>query len=324
LGSSTSGCGSIQNDLQILSSRIGFREDDHSNLPDSATAVSVFGSSFTATGLINKPEDIDAFQIKLNSSVNLKLNAIPQNVGNGNEGADIDIKVTILNSRSDTIGTYNPTTLLNAGIDTNLNSGVYYLMVKGVGNINHSNYGSLGIYSLTGSLSSATDLAFRHFILKGISKNGSHSFNWNYISDLSIKEINIEASTDGKNFNTLVSLGSAEKTFSYAPMSGNSYYYRLKAVTAGEERSFYSNTIILKQETNNNVQFMGSFVNDQIKVQSKGIYSYRLYDMSGKIFNKGYLQKGMNFIDIKTLNNGLMIMQMSDGVIKWTEKLIKQ
>jgi hypothetical protein len=69
---------------------------------------------------------------------------------------------------------------------------------------------------------------------------------------------------------------------------------------------------------------MGSFVNDQIKVQSKGIYSYRLYDMSGKIFNKGYLQKGMNFIDIKTLNNGLMIMQMSDGVIKWTEKLIKQ
>src|SRR6202000_3207542 len=106
------------------------------------------------------------------NNTTLMLNAIPENVGSNNNGANVDIRVKILNSNQDTIGVYNPATLLNAGIDTALYTGTYYLLVDGVANANMDQYGSLSYYSMAGAL--ATTLPVHQFILKGSVYNGTH------------------------------------------------------------------------------------------------------------------------------------------------------
>src|SRR6185295_19395597 len=85
-------------------------------------------------------------------ATHFKLNAVPQNVGNSNAGANIDIKVSLLNSEGNELSRYKPSELLNAGIDTTLNAGIYYLVIEGVGNPNLEDYGSLGFYIISGSL----------------------------------------------------------------------------------------------------------------------------------------------------------------------------
>ena len=211
---------------------------------------------------------------------------------------------------------------MNAGIDTNLNSGYYYLIVKGVGNINHSDYASLGFYSLNGQLGIA--LPIHQFALKGDSRNGNHLLNWTYTSDEPVKQIIVEVSLDGKNFKALVSLDPETKTFNYKPLAGINYYYRLKAITVADERSYYSNIISIRDENSNVVQLVGSDIRVYIKGSGNDNYSFRLFDAVGKMILVGRLQNGINNIPVKSIAKGVLFMQLTDGVYHWTEKLIKQ
>ncbi len=84
-----------------------------------------------------------------------RIHANPQSTGPANEGANLDIKVSLLNNLGDTVGRYNPAELLNAGVDSVLHTGLYYLVVDGVGNTNLRDYASLGYYAVTGSIAQA-------------------------------------------------------------------------------------------------------------------------------------------------------------------------
>src|SRR5438045_8421463 len=98
-GPNAFGCSNIQNDIEIIEgspNNIGLRNDDYGNNQQEASVLNIIANSFHANGLINTSVDKDVFMIPVNVSTNFKLSVIPQNVGNSNAGANIDIKVSLL------------------------------------------------------------------------------------------------------------------------------------------------------------------------------------------------------------------------------------
>ncbi|HEY0678717.1 MAG TPA: hypothetical protein VGD17_10550, partial [Chitinophagaceae bacterium] len=110
-GPNSTGCNNYQSDIDIIGgpdNGFGFRSDDHANSVNDATNVTLSGTSFGMSGIVNHSSDADVFRMDLSFAQNFKLTAVPQNVGAGNSGANIDIKVSLLNATGDTIGRYNP------------------------------------------------------------------------------------------------------------------------------------------------------------------------------------------------------------------------
>lgn len=324
-GPNTESCDSIQNDLSIIANSvndIGFREDDHGDDPQSATTVEMGGFSFSVNGLINTSADIDAFKIIINPATYLRLNAIPQNVGPGNAGADIDIKITLMDQWFNIIGIYNPALLLGVCIDTSLRAGDYYVLVTGTGNINHNDYGSLGYYTIVANL--AVALPLQELILNAKANKGNHVLNWIYTLDESVKNIVVEASVDGKAFHELVTLTPDTRTFSYMPFGGNCYY-RLKVITEKDGRVYYSGiSKINRYNDSKPVQLLSNIVQQHMILNASSEHVYQLLDASGRLLLKGNTVKGFNNIDLHNIPSGILFLQLMGTMGGWTERLIKQ
>lgn len=164
-GPNSISCNTIQDDVAIIAGAtngFGYRPASTNTDIASASNISLQAENFLVDGTISRTGEMNTFKIVVPSNTTLMLNAVPESVGNtngiNNNGANIDIRVKILNNNKDTIGTYNPATTLNAGIDTALYTGTYYLLVDGASNANMAQYGSLGYYSLAGSLATALPL----------------------------------------------------------------------------------------------------------------------------------------------------------------------
>jgi len=322
IGPSTVNCSTLQNDFDIISTINGFglRTDDHGNNISAATPINIFADAFSASGLINTSTDLDVFKLLLDHPTTLKLSAIPQNVGSGDDGANVDIKLTLMNG-VDTINSYNPSTLLNAGIDTNLNAGTYYLVVDGIGNVYHNDIGSIGLYNLVGTITSAlpvTDLQFT-----GTIRNDQHQLSWSYQTDQAVKQVIIETSADGKHFSVLTEQPPAAKMFSYAPLASETIYYRLKIITAGNEQVYTSSVISLKSRMGaGRIQITGSNGAD-IALNSGDVFVFRLFSSSGQLIQSGKLQPGINHISTGGAK-GLLLLHCSNEYQAFTQKLIKQ
>lgn len=323
-GTNAVGCTVIQNDISTIASAandITFRADEHGDTHKSSTDILLSGFNFSISGIVNQSTDKDVFKIVLPAAQNFRLTAIPQNVGTGNSGANVDIRITLLNSKADTIGRYNPSLLLNAGIDTNLNQGTYYLVAEGIDNANLRDYGSLGYYSLTGMLNSS--LPVHRFRLTGSAANGVHALNWSYITDEPIQSFEVQVSEDGAHFDKLLSLQPVERSMHYKTLSGKKIFYRVRATTA-DERSYYSNIIALQAGSEGRpVQVMNTLVNTKLGVNSTGAYQYQLLFQNGQLLQQGMLKAGYNNIEVKTGAKGVLLLRIFDGDEYWTEKLIR-
>ncbi len=323
-GPNTYGCSEYQDDLEIIAgdaNGFGYRPDDHSNLPDSATRINLQVPYIYLNGIIGKPADVDLYSFDLSQPTMFTLNVVPQNVGSNNSGADIDLKVSLLNSIGDTNAVYNPADRLEANIDTMLNIGKYYLAVEATGNKNHSDYGSLGLYYLSGSINRI--LPFQSFVLKSGFSNGDDILQWNFTSDEKVFNIVIEISADGEHFEPLVSLpGNANNYVSkHFPRTG---FYRLKAVMATDQKVFYSNIVNTGQPALlQPFRIQSTVVTDIISLTSPSAYSYSLYDASGRLVQQGKLVKGFNTIGIQPVKRGILYLRMHNSSQAWTEKLIK-
>jgi len=325
-GSNAQGCNVIQNDVEVIGGTdngFGFRTDDHGDQHTNATSVLYGLTNFTISGIVNDAADKDVFKFDLTYNQNFKLSAIPESVGSNNAGANIDIQVSLLNGSGDTIGKYNPSLLLNAGLDTNLASGTYYVVMEGTGNENLRDYGSLGYYYLSGELNRV--LQVYKFRLSGTWENEMHSLSWSYITDEPLKEFEVQVSDDGSRFEKLTTMSSSARNLTYSSLSSKKSFYRVRAVTAADERSYYSNIIALDPKmTRHPVEVMNTVVKNSVTVNSAGNYSYQLLQQNGQILQSGTLKPGRNTIDIKPTANGLLLMRIFDGTQYWTEKLVKQ
>ncbi|MGN6604256.1 MAG: T9SS type A sorting domain-containing protein [Ginsengibacter sp.] len=325
-GPTPSGCTADQDNLSIITSRNGFtyRTDDHSDDPKkNPTKISISNSQFSANGIITTNTDKDAFKITLPDNAQISLSAKPFSVGPNNDGADLDMNVTLYNSNMQVVQDYNPSDKLDVSIDTTLMAGDYYLVVNGSGNANTSNYGSLGSYTISGTYAPLRVMPVEQVLLSGESLQGKHDLSWNIISDVAIKSLSVESSYDGSQFATLTQLSTKDKSFSYTPLLSENIYYRLKVTSVNGQVS-YSNIVPLKPIQERSKQFtISTVVNKEITVNAALNYKYQLADMSGRIIKAGKADAGLTNIDIDNSPNGIYIMQIICNNQRTTQRIVK-
>lgn len=158
-GPTPKGCTITEDNLSIITTKNGFgyRVDDYASAYSSAIAVSIPSNVFSRTGIISTTADKDFFRFDLGQNGKFRIKVVPFGVGPGNNGANLDVKMTLHSSTGSIIRTYDFADSLHAIMDTTLNAGTYYVAVDGSGNLNSTNdYGSLGSYSIDGYYSGTT------------------------------------------------------------------------------------------------------------------------------------------------------------------------
>ncbi len=328
-GTNTYGCSYYQDDLAIIAgspNNFGYRTDDIGNSHTTATSVGFTSTGFSTTGLINTGTDKDVFKFTISSETYVHLNAVPENVGTkstNNSGANLDIKMSLLNHKGDTIGQYNPIGAVNAGIDSNLSSGTYYVVVEGTANDHLVKNESLGYYSIEAS--PLTVLPIHRLALSGRASEGTHNLNWSYEADETVKHIEIQNSKDGERFETLAQVSAGTRSFTWKPLS-NAPFYRVRVVTANDDRSYYSNIITIRDQYDDKaaVRIMNTMVVNSIVINTDKEASYQVLDGTGRLIQRGKLVSGTNNIDITNAQKGLVLLRIQGetGVNTW--KLIKQ
>ncbi len=325
-GTST-GCSTFQDELSIISSNLngfGFRTDDVGNTTNQSANVIFNGSTFGISGFVNSTSDIDMYRVNLASNGRLVLNAIPYNVSSGFQSANIDLQVSLLNSSGNVIRVYNPSTTLQAVIDSSLDAGTYYVRVSNVNNDNVSNYGMLGNYAMSGTFQAGAILPIQSLQLSGRIANEKHELDWNIIADEPVETITVEVSSDGRTFTNLQDINGSLRKFIYQPFEKATMYYRLHVVTASQ-LTYYSNIVALREvNANSKYKLLSNLVTgNSIVVTSKGNFNWRLIDMNGRSLQSGRINNGYNRIDAAGLSSGMYLLQVIDGTKINTEKLVK-
>jgi hypothetical protein len=253
-----------------------------------------------------------------------QLSAVPFNVGSGNAGADLDLKVTLFDSAQTILNSYTSSSTLNVIIDTILAAGTYYFKVEGVGNSYAPDYAILGSYSVKGQIidnSSPLD----KLELTGTCNNDQHILNWTVETGKKVLQQVLESSSDGKNFTSLAQLAVDTRSYSYRPAKPGSSLYRLH-VMFDDNSDEHSNTVLIKEVANRlRPKLVNSLItNGTLLVTSPSLFEYALFDSNGKILRKGTLINGMNSVDASWLVNGIYFIRFSITGQECTEKLVKQ
>jgi hypothetical protein len=324
IGPSIEGCSVTQNDISIISkgfNEIGLRKDEHSDNMGKATSIIFTDYNFAVTGLINHSGDRDFFKITLPRRMKLSAKIIPSNVSSNNSGANVDLFLTLIKNTGDTIGRFNPRSLLNASADTILAAGTYYLGVDGAGNQNVSDYGSVGLYALSGSLENIA--VAPTVLLKGDVRRNTNIINWNIEWGPQVRTTYIEYSLDGRFYTPFKDVVENTTTYVHRVQGNSLTYYRVR-MQMTDETTEYSNVVALNNNWNDKVTLQSNMVQSMAVVNTSGDYAYQLFDETGRLLAKGKLSKGVNEVQLRTLKQGLVILKVFNHHDQYHFRLMKQ
>ncbi len=340
-GPTPTGCNNLQSDANIISgitNGFGYRPDDAGESFQSASEQTFSSRKFVTEGLINNPADKDLFKLTLDIRQQVKLTAIPTNVGANNTGANLDIQIQIFNSAQTLVNTYNPPLTLSASMDTILDAGTYYFSVDGVANEFTPDYGSLGAYtvSVEKSLEDAVTVAppsptittpTFSMELQGQKAGSSHKLSWTINSSGNVLNQLLEISSDGVNFINLASPAVTDRSFSYHTSSTNAYY-RL-TVNVSDNKEQYSNIVNIKKTTGGGggkkPQLNSTLIsNNELVLNSPATYNYIISDYNGRTMYRGIVSEGSKSITLNKLTNGVYIIHFTNGSEHYVEKFVKQ
>ena len=152
-----------QDDIVLIQGHgVPLLNDDHGDSHPSASPLVIITDGITASlsgsGIIETREDFDSFSFSSGPG-NFSFNAQPASFK-----ANLDVLLELYRYDGLLIASSNPTDSLSASISGSvLTSGDYYLTISGVGKgdpetTGYSDYGSLGQYSITGSVPDASGL----------------------------------------------------------------------------------------------------------------------------------------------------------------------
>lgn len=321
------GCNATQSDLDIITNStngFGYRTDDHKEIAAQSTTLTVSSNQFVASGVIEKSDDKDMFKVVLAKNTRLQLNAIPYNIGTGNVGSNLDLQVQLMNQSQAIIGTYNPSTMLSSFADTVLNAGTYYLLLDGKGNQFASEYGSLGSYSIQGTLSDVSALPLRKLELKGSAENGRHRLDWVIDADEVVTKQELQVSTDGREFVAVGQVNTTSRLFTYSPVLSGNLQYRLR-VNFDDGKQYYSNTVQLRNSTQQlKPRLIGNTMSSTVIVVSPAAYDYVVVDGTGRAVLKGRVSTGNNQIHIGHFSSGIYLLQFIRDNEQHSDRFIKQ
>lgn len=146
------GANNAQNDLALINTYgLPTRADDHGNAALTATPLAG-GANLSGAGVIETAADVDVHSFALAGTSAVTLNVDPVAIG-----PNLDVVAELRDANGVLLGTSNPTAALNAAFTGTLNAGTYFLTVGGTGlgdplGTGYSDYGSLGQYTVTGTL----------------------------------------------------------------------------------------------------------------------------------------------------------------------------
>ena len=144
----------LQDDTAIISGIVGYRADQHGDTIVNATQLS--GTSVSASGIIERRTDADVFSFTTGAGP-VSFTATP-----AAPSPNLDISLALYDGLGNLVTSADAATL-GATLATTLSQGTYYLAVDGVGTgdplTDYNDYGSLGQFSLSGSVVPATGAA---------------------------------------------------------------------------------------------------------------------------------------------------------------------
>jgi len=161
-----------QDDIAIITNKLGLRGDDHGNTIGSGTALLVGGDGTvvatnpetdphnTATenkGVIGSRSDVDVFTFvagggDLNLSVRPAYDAFYR--ASDRRGANLDVRAELRDVGGALVASSDPTNDTQATVAATLAAGTYHLLVIGIDNptVPYSDYNSMGQYFIEGTM----------------------------------------------------------------------------------------------------------------------------------------------------------------------------
>jgi hypothetical protein len=139
-----------ENDLAIITNSlngINYKADDVGNSISTASDLDAEGNLVFDWGFIERNTDVDYYTFTTSGGlVDLDINAFGEN-------PNLDIRIKLFDSSGSQVLSNNPSDGVDALIQRTLPAGTYYLAVDGVGKSGvYSDYGSLGFYSIEGTI----------------------------------------------------------------------------------------------------------------------------------------------------------------------------
>jgi hypothetical protein len=194
-GSASANYGRGPNDMAVISTfnGFGYQLDEIGNDPSSAAALTIAGGVVSQFGRIETSSDSDFYSFALQGSGNVNLSFDPYcyrayvdrdglwggsnlvytaPVSDGNSGTayadsgtNLDLAVGLYSSSGSLLGSFNGAGLATTLAWSNLAAGTYYVKLDGVGvgtpttspPSGYNDYGSVGNYLITGTITNALD-----------------------------------------------------------------------------------------------------------------------------------------------------------------------
>ena len=141
-----------EDDLKVItrsSTGVELASDDVGNTAATADLLELNGDSVFDWGTITSRDDVDVYRFTVGQAdINLDIKPFQ-------ESGNLDILARIYSSDEQLVAASNPSELVSAKLSSTLSPGTYYLTVEGVGKANaYSDYGSLGFYTISGTIDS--------------------------------------------------------------------------------------------------------------------------------------------------------------------------
>jgi hypothetical protein len=165
----------LQDEINLIGTKLSYRTDDHGNNTLSSTSLSVNATgTVTASnpeidphntngsnkGIIETRSDVDYFTFDAGTGA-ININVTPAWEAfyrTATRGANLDVQATLYDQNGTQVAQNDPFNETDAVISATVSGGHYYLAVSGIGNsvTPYSNYGSLGQYFISGSIAPGT------------------------------------------------------------------------------------------------------------------------------------------------------------------------
>lgn len=166
------GANNREDDVALVGARLGMRADDHANAAAGATPlITSAGGLVAATtvdrdmhnaqpqnkGIIGTRSDVDVFTFTASAGP-LNLTIAPTRLPANTAGGNLDVKVDLYAEGGAIVASAGVDGNPGAVLSRTVSAGRYYLHVSGVGDnlTPYSDYGSLGAYTIAGSIPVAT------------------------------------------------------------------------------------------------------------------------------------------------------------------------
>lgn len=334
-GPTPNGCTFLQDNLSIITTTNGFgyRPDDYADLYTSASPVVISNNVFSKAGVISTTADKDYFRLDLSQKGLLKLNVIPFNVGTGNSGANLDVKIILQDAKGTEINTYDIADSMHAKIDTTLSAGTYYVIIDGSGNVNTGNdYGSLGAYTIGGTFSgtssttttSPTNSSTNNAVVTGIKVKHGNKLNWNTNNLKETAAISVMVATEEGDFKEIARPALNTNSYVHQVIAPAAYTYMLKFIEKDGAVQF-SNTVTIENKNDGAGIFtIIKQAQQPVIVNATEAYEYQVVNNFGHVVLSGKAAAGTKTIDVRNQPAGIYNLRLLNETENRTEKFMNK